>query len=112
MIPRMKLWIIYPAILHSTSDMTAFIISILQSSDNSRAPCKVADESAAVDSRVCGEGDIEWESILSNSQEEMPRTGAIHHPWEAGACKFRIREIAVGKVQGSFGLDRITELYD
>ena len=85
---------------------------ILQPTDNLRTPCKVVEESTTVDSSDCGEGDIEWESILSNSREEMPRTGAIHHPWEAGTCKFRIREIAVGKVQGSFGLDRITELYD
>ena len=40
---------------------------IFQSTDNSRTPCKVADESTTVDSSVCVEGDIEWESILSNS---------------------------------------------
>ena len=64
---------------------------ILQSTNNSRTPYKVAEESTTVDSSVCNEDDIEWESILSDSREEMPCTGAIHHPWEAGACKFCIR---------------------
>ena len=58
----------------------------------------MADESTTVDSSVCGEGDIEWERIIIDSREEMFCTGSIHHPWEAGACKFRIGEMAVEKV--------------
>ena len=33
---------------------------ILQPSHNSRAPCKVVDEPAAVGSSVCGKDDIKW----------------------------------------------------
>ena len=53
---------------------------ILHSTNNLRTPCKVAEESTAVDGSVCGKGDIKWESIPSNSQEEMPCSGAIHLP--------------------------------
>ena len=42
----------------------------------------------------------------------MPSTNAIYHPLEADACKFCIREIFVGKIQGNFGFSRITKFYD